>query len=166
MSDTIHTSMVFTYICGDLQWSAFGSGRNAAVVGYNSAGDRYFNHRLSGYTSIGDSLSCAVRLGKRRKRQSVRGSSVSIDVQTIIAECSNMLVFDTRQYTHTDVNNYVSMLEPCPCDQSQADLDTARFRPQAESENCFVSMKPLSTRADVLTSMRSMIVQQCCYDDK
>ncbi len=162
MSDTIHTSMIFTYICGDLQWSAFGSSRNAAVVGYNSAGNRYFNHPLSGYTSIGESLSCAIRLGKRRKRQSVRGSSILKDVQTAIAECSNMLGFDA----HTDVDNYVSMLEPCPCIKSQADLDTARFRPQTDSVNCYVSMKPLSTTPDVLTSMRRMIVQQCCYDDK
>ncbi len=165
MSDTIHTSMVFTYICGDLQWSAFGSGRNAAVVGYNSAGDRYFNHRLSGYTSIGDSLSCAVRLGKRRKRQSgVR--STSMDVQNTIAECSSMQEFDKSIYISFDISNYVSMLEPCPCEKSQADLDTARFRPQNDNINCYVSMKPLFTPPHVLKSTSDSIVQQCCYNDK
>ncbi len=156
--------MVFTYICGNLQWSATGSSRtDAAVVGYSSAGTQYLNHRLSGYRSIEDSLSCAVRLGKRRKRQSGGDNTVMINVQNVVNKCLSMLDLDTRRYGDSLIQSR-SDLEPCPCQASQAMLDTARFRQQTDDTSCFVSMKPVTViTVDPLGTSENTIYQQCCY---
>ena len=158
------TAMVFTYICGAVQWSAVGSSTDIAVVGYNSAGAQYFNHRLSGYSSVGDSLSCAVRLGKRRKRQSGGDGTISMEVQNVLGRCLDMLRIDSVKYTVDRIESFVTMInEPCPCSRSQAIADTGRFRKQ--TDNCFVSMKPVSL-TDPLTSISVFIASQCCYAGK
>ncbi len=158
--------MVFTYICGNLQWSATGSSPDAAVVGYSSAGTQYLNHRLSGYRSIEDSLSCAVRLGKKRKRQT-GGNTLVFNVRNVVGKCRGMLLFDQVGRKNLFLEESRLFLEPCPCTVSQAILDTARFRQQSDDTNCFVSMKPVvvATPDDVRGSSESLIYQQCCYID-
>ncbi len=158
--------MVFTYICGNLQWSATGSSPDAAVVGYSSAGTQYLNHRLSGYRSIGDSISCAVRLGRRRKRQT-GGNTLVFNVRNDVFErCQGMLGIDEGRGQNHLLPESRNRLEPCPCTVSQALQDTARFRQQSDDINCFVSMKPVVVAtAGVHSSRESHIYQQCCYDE-
>ena len=157
---------MFTYICGGVQWSAVGSSSKIAVVGYNAAGAQYFNHRLSGYSSVGDALSCAVRLGKRRKRQGGDGAAtIHIDIQTVIGRCLEMSEFDTSRYSLSEINKFVNKLDPCPCTRMQANADTARFRRQNNSQ-CFVSMKPIIVTPDNHLTSQISLVRQCCYDGR
>ena len=155
---------MFTYICGGVQWSAVGSSSNIAVVGYNAAGARYFNHHLSGYSSVGDALSCAV--GKRRKRQDGSdGTTFYIDIQTIIGRCLEMVQLDTPKYSPSKLNEFVNKLEPCPCTRMQAKADTARFRQQ--NHQCFISMKPITASVnDILSGRTVSLVRECCYDGR
>lgn len=160
--------MVFTYICGDLQWSATGSSSSAAVVGYSSAGRQYLNHRLSGYRSIEDSLSCAVRLGRRKKRQSGLNNNddntIMFNVQNVISQCQSMIRIDELRYGNLFQNSQ-SDLERCPCTKSQAMEDSARFRRQRDV-NCYVSMKRvILTISDPLGATEVSLYQQCCYDE-
>ena len=43
---------IFTYQCGDIQWSNLNGDGASAVVGYNAAGKNFFNHEASGYSLL------------------------------------------------------------------------------------------------------------------
>ena len=55
---------VFSYICGEVQWSSVGE-NNIAVVGFNANGPfneeseiSFKNYRLSGLRGVGSTISC------------------------------------------------------------------------------------------------------------
>ncbi len=161
VSDTIHTTMIFTYICGGMQWSAVGSSRHGAVVGYSAGGTKYFNYWLSGYKSIAESISCATRLGKRTGLD----NTIRLDVDNTISQCLEMNSFDETRYRDAP-QTWKSLVEPCPCTRSQANRDTARFQ-LVDGTSCYVTMKPvIASTNDPLTTTTVTLYQQCCYDNQ
>lgn len=174
VSNSVRTSVIFTYICGGMQWSAAGSSTHSAVVGYSSTGTIYVNHPLSGYRSIAELISCSARTEKRRKRQdSGSDNTISLDIETskdtMIRRCLNMINLDTRRYGDYPQNSWRNLVEPCPCTSRQARKDSARFRLQNTTEggmSCYVTTKSVVVTIDdpLGASETITLFQQCCYD--
>ena len=169
VSDVLRTYVVFSYKCGEIQWSALGRNR-AAVVGFNAEGDFFGNHPLSGFPAIGDAVSCTFELGKRRRRQDDETPPANMlmelpadpELRVKVESCLTTFDFDTDVLLlGTDAESLAAMLEPCPCARSQADNDHGRFVKQNGAPLCYVSSKPLNIR---LLAVGISLTQQCCYD--
>ena len=169
VTDGLSTYIIFTYICGEMQWSSLGT-NNPAVVGYN-AGDGYFyNHPLSGFSSIGESISCTIESRTRSKRQTVMQTTNSIDMPLPVSQTLKMNIERCRQAFDRDKPNFavvkldavVSQLEPCPCTLNQAKNDVGRFLKFSDNP---LSQCYLSTPIDFSLIVRSAtLTQQCCYN--
>ena len=59
--------MFYTYVCGEMQWSATRSG-SYAVVGFNGGSTTSLNHVASGFSLVAESVSCIPKHGSRRRR--------------------------------------------------------------------------------------------------
>ena len=181
ISNTVRTFVIFTYICGGIQWSALGTNA-AAVVGYNIRGDFFNNHPLSGFQAIGEAVSCTITLGRRQKRQSspmgvgantTNGMMTEIPNNNVLSEqvqsCldrSRMdnILFTLTAYVDTNLTALADQLDPCPCSYYQAKQDFGRFVPQANTTSCFVSANPITISLFV-TGNPLTLTQQCCYED-
>ena len=167
VSDILHTYTLFTYACGEIQWSATGSGR-AAVVGYNAAGESFFNHALSGYSLIGDAVSCSVRENQQNEQMSrllntvTDSMSLHLPAESAAICCATILSADPISSLKVlkEVNDLV---DPCPPTLYQARLDSARFRRQPDLPQCYVSMKKT---VHFLGNMPHSITRQCCYSNR
>lgn len=155
-------------MCGEVRWSSVG--RNSeAVVGFNAEGNEFVNHPLSGFSDIGDSISCTSQMGKRRKRQTGGSMPNNIrhrfpsggNLQNQIKQCLDAEQFDKVLLTGTDPSDLAEMLEPCPCSRDQVLADYGRFRQQDGLPQCYLSTNPLEVQ--VLLG-RITVTQQCCYD--
>ena len=156
-----------------MKWSSIGS-RDAAVVGYNNAGDRFVNHPLSGYLSIGDAVSCVVGQGKRRKRETNDPDdsiciSTNPELADLIDNCKAMALFQNRlvfagivEPLNVTLGRLSDLLLPCPSTQQAANKDRARFKPQSDSSQCYVSMITVPEE-QILVFATFDITQQCCY---
>lgn len=172
VSDILRTYVLFIYACGEIQWSSMGSvirrfRGGGAVVGYNAAGDAFQNHALSGYSSIGDAISCTVDLGTRNKRQQGGTTTMPLtpfsDPQLNQICCIGHILRELRRITMEEVKTISTLLDPCPKTRKLANEDSAQFRPQPENADCYVSMRDI-----VYTLMSGEDVfptQQCCYND-
>lgn len=168
VTNNTRTIVIFTYTCGEMQWSAVGANR-PAVVGYNARGDYYSNHPSSGFAAVGNSVSCTFRLGRRQARQAPPPSvnNIMMDLGT------NMSVAQQHEECVTAINNDVFLtgdtpenlleyLEPCPYTLQQVRDDFGRFVLQNESfpsSICYVSAKFISMQR----VERFSLTQQCCY---
>ena len=169
VSDVLRTFVVFSYICGDIQWSALGINK-AAVVGFNAEGTYFGNHHLSGYAGVGDAVSCTFDLGKRRKRQTLInnvGMQLPAGKETVerVKECIDAFDRDKKFLEEAQLNVTVlaQMLVPCPCTRRQAIMDRGRFRKQDDiTQDCYVSTNPVELD---LFLTKSTLTQQCCYDN-
>ena len=150
-----------------MQWSSIGQ-NNAAVVGYNS-GTSFSNHPLSGYASIGESISCTIETERRQKRQSII-QPTSIILSPPVDHSLLMMIADCRQAVQRDKLDPIflgnspdkisSRLDPCPCTLQQARNDVGRFVKYSDNPTCYVS-GPMLVR--VLVTVVE-VIQQCCYD--
>lgn len=61
-----HTYALFTYLCGEMQWSSVGENK-AAVIGFSAKGEFFNNHPQSGTENVASAVSCS-KLGRREKR--------------------------------------------------------------------------------------------------
>ena len=170
VTDGLSTYIIFTYICGEMQWSAVGQ-NGAAVVGYNTGSYSFYNHPLSGFSSIGESISCTIENRRRQKRQNENQlSSVimkpPVDPETIemIANCREKVVEDISRFMFrpNGPTSLTSSLEPCPCTVNQARVDIGRFMKFSDDPLCYVSV-PLSV--NLIIDMIAL-TQQCCYDTR
>ena len=57
ITDGVNSYTVFTYLCGEMQWS------RGATIGYNAAGDFYFNHPFTG-TENAHTIACENQPGQ------------------------------------------------------------------------------------------------------
>ena len=139
------------------------------MVGYNSEGEYFQNHPLSGFSGIGDAVSCTFDIGRRRKREAGREDVMCLPVDEDLAgkvrECdrvagNRMLDFLTV-YTPESL---AGLLDPCPCSLDQAMRDRARFVPIDEPENCYISAIPLQEPRTLFARGPVTITQMCCYD--
>ena len=148
-----------------MQWSAVRQNRQA-VVGYNIGLFSFFNHPLSGFSSIGN-ISCANENGRRQKRQSSDrlGSEVTRVGQdpimkTRFRNCLRSENNDKERFGNKTPSDLASLLKPCPCTRDQATND-GRFIIFSQSPLCYVSTVPTpSTLNDETISL----TQQCCYN--
>ena len=163
VSDISRTYALYTYTCGDIQWSVTGPGR-AAVVGYNAARGSFFNHALSGYSSIGDAVSCPAGGANRMKRQTPPSSTSTNRLSNPTSNdpatrCAQIVRNDP--VTRNNLMELNKLLVPCPPTRDQVLSDTGRFRPQPGVPNCYVTMS--KTEYDFGRNRRDSIARQCCY---
>lgn len=173
VSDVTQTYAIFSYMCGGVQWSSLGRNR-AAAVGYNSEGDYFVNHPLSGIAGVGDAVSCTFDIGRRRKRQNGMGNNVGMPIETdqdVVAAVDECLGANNRDGFAYILNPELTpeilakMLDPCPCTLQQAIVDSARFRRFDGPGNCYISSRPVSEPEPVLLFTLGVIslTQKCCY---
>lgn len=159
-------------MCGEVQWSALGRNK-AAAVGYNSEGNFFTNHALSGLSGVGDAVSCTFDIGRRRKRQAVgmpnnMGMGVETDagVAGAVGRCVGASERDEFAYLlnpELTPEILADRLEPCPCTLNQAIVDNARFRRFDGPGNCYVSSNPVPVQ--LLSLGGISLTQMCCYMD-
>lgn len=166
VTDGLSTHAIFTYICGEMQWSSLVN-ENAAVVGYNS-GTSFYNHPLSGFSSIAESISCTVGSERRQKRQSVRQFTSSIvlsipannNLVTMAKNCIRAVDMDKTLFIVENHRVLAPQLEPCPCTLEQARNDLGRFVKHSDTPLCYLS----GPKTIHLLLTRITLTQQCCYD--
>lgn len=158
-------------MCGEVQWSSLGRNR-PAVVGFNSEGNFFKNHPLSGLSGIGDAVSCTFDVGKRRKRQDGEPPNNMMDeldadqdVQAAVDQCMDARNTDELAYFGTTLTPQIlaEMLDPCPCSLQQAMEDRARFVEFNERGNCYVSSFPVDVLLPAFGSIT--LTQMCCYEN-
>lgn len=170
VTNNTRTFVIFTYTCGEIQWSSLGRNR-AAVVGYNARGDYFDNHPSSGFSAIGDSVSCTFQLRRRQARQAPLSSNnimftffVSKSLFQLRGDCLTAMSTDAVFLTGSTPQNLVEMLDPCPPTLEQVRDDFGRFVLQPgrfPSSICYVSAKFISMQLVELIHL----TQQCCYDE-
>lgn len=181
MTNKFQTFAIFTYKCGDIQWSGLNQNQ-AAVVGFNAEGDYFENHPLSGFASIGEAVSCTFDVSERQKRNVDPGFQTDLNVIslgpdnpiTVIVygcECDAMYSDDRDlfQDIFSDEPNIdgvpgilVERFESCPPTEQQAMNDLGRYIKQPSDSisisdvECYVSGRPIEIESLEIT-------QQCCY---
>ena len=166
VTNGLSTYSIFTYACGELEWSSLGIS-NPAVVGYNLGNGHFYNHPLSGFSSIGETLSCTVGTRRRGKRQDEMQTTnlelpfpVSSTLRMNIERCREAAARDETIFIVVSLESVVSKLEPCPCTLSQATNDVGRFLKFSDNPLCYLSIpKELN-----LVLRTATLTQQCCYN--
>ncbi len=170
VTDGIYSSNLFTYACGDLEWSA--TGNRPAVVGYNAGGTYFENHRSSGFDTVGNDVSCVVTLGSRSKRQDggMRNTvDMEFDIDAALVEgtrrCRTHYTVDTQRII--DRFTFEDPVLPCPCSLNQARNDP-RFREDTQFGNaagssCYTQREPIVGQTQIADITYG---QQCCYDNQ
>ena len=171
VTDGASTFAVFNYICGELRWSGVGTNQ-AAVVGFNAEGTFYGNHPLSGFSSIGESVSCPTSSGggRRRRQQDEQDDTTNMfmalpsnrELNEMRASCSQLKNMDEQFVTLNEIPNLAAMLDPCPCTQQQARRDTT-FIIFPEVSGCYLSIGPKIITPNS-SNIQLELTQQCCYD--
>ena len=172
VTDGISAYAVFNYICGGLQWSNIGESRATAVVGFNAEGTFYNNHPLSGYSSIGERISCPTSTARRQKRQQEEETDtnnmfvelpINRNLEDRNAECRRLRRNDEKFIEQNDLDSLsmVSVRTPCPCTRQQAQRDTS-FMVFPDEPECYVSIgfENFTSSTGILLEL----TQQCCYD--
>ena len=143
------------------------------MVGYNAAGQSFFNHDLSGYSSIGDAVSCPAGGANRMKRQTPPSSTSTNRLSNPTdndpgARCAQIVrgdpVLNDSKVIRNNRNKLMELnklLVPCPPTRDQVIRDTGRFRPQPGVPNCYVTMS--KTEYEFNQNRRDSIARQCCY---
>ena len=157
VTNITHTYALFTYLCGDMQWSSVGENK-AAVIGFNAEGEFFYNHPQSGTENIANAVSCT-NLGRRQRRSEdpdtclMFGEACDMHPDPVkqVCYCASRLDDDTA----FDVDEVINRLDPCPPTLAQASIDTGRFVMQKDS-TCYVSGRTVVMNSNSFT-------QQCCY---
>lgn len=168
VTDVIRTYAIFSYMCGEIQWSSLGRNR-AAVVGYNSEAIFFENHLLSGLSGVGDAVSCTFDIGRRRKRQGDNMPNnmpmplpADEEVRRAVASCLRLEARDILVTTETP-ENLAAMLEPCPCSLYNKLLKIVHDLTNMKIYvNCYVSSNPINLQQPRLGAIA--LTQTCCYD--
>lgn len=184
ITDTIHSYYIFSFTCGEIEWS--GQGFETAIVGYNSNADYFDNHPANGFPDIGQIISCTrhvIPQGKRRKRQAPGGGApanlipANPDVQAAVAECNQLAQFD--QQNIPDINNVrgavgtvlpINIMDPnllphCPPTRPQAEI-SPEFREFTDvTRDCFQSKKSFIPSFITNPSLQRPyeFISVCCY---
>ena len=166
MTNFTHTYAVFTYLCGDMQWSSVGE-NNSAVVGFNAMGEFFYNHPQSGTQNIADAVSCVEHSQRSNCINDMESNTIIMmvtqfncdnitdDEKRLICNCESRLENDIS----FDVDIVVGQLYPCPPTLEQARADAGRFVLQ-NNTFCYVSRETVIVDGTCFT-------QQCCYlEDK
>ena len=141
ITDKVNTYYVFTYICGELQWSV-GSGFDHAVVGYNSHGDYFYNTPGSGYENIADIVSCSFQVGNRRIRNTPPQESMQgvlpYNTPNPVEMCSDKIDTDRNSISDDKILHILEILPDCPPTLHLVQVDHL-FEPDSTKAACFRS---------------------------
>lgn len=165
VSGVVRAYAVFSYICGEMQWSSVGA-NDLAVVGFNAAGPfngvndelSFKNYRLSGLPNVGVTISC--------EYEPVTNLIIrlpSTEAQRRKLECIQQLKRDMDilqgETTYTEL---ADMLTQCPCSRDQCLQDEARFIRQESitDRECYITTNPIEMQ---IGEQYLTITQQCCY---
>ena len=167
ITDKVNTYYVFTYICGELQWSV-GSGFDHAVVGYNSHGDYFYNTPGSGYENIADIVSCSFQVGNRRRRSTHPskdwyGKLPPSNDQAAI-ECSYKINIDRDSISDDKIQQVLKNLPDCPPNSHLVEVDRL-FEPDSTKAACFRSKIQFDPKNIANVQRQYVFVQQCCYSN-
>ena len=168
----IEAYTIFTYMCGDIQWSTIGT--ESAVVGYNAKGGYTHNVHGSSLSSIGELVSCTVSAIVQSKRETAPAEltlkmASNPALKLAFDDCKNAVDDDETLFSiggcipdDCDPNQIISEVEPCPCTSQQAENDCRFTRDNLISLNkmCFIQKIPHFRQAII----RVEFVQQCCYN--
>ena len=169
MTDHLYTYPLFTYVCGQMEWSATRSGKHA-VVGYNGHGDALYNHPASGFDVIADQIACRKSTStSKKKRITENNNNNGRENPPITRECRPKSHCDctTLMNEYRDQQEKVMMVRdatsPCPPTKSQAVGDPRFIKQPNTTPSCYVSTFPeeLSTQGGGYT-----ITKQCCYSSR
>ena len=177
VTDGVSAFAVFNYICGELQWSGIGTNQ-AAVVGFNAEGTFYGNHPLSGFSSIGESVSCPTSSsgGRRKRQQDGQDDMTNMFMALPVNMELNQMRMSCAQHKSEDEELFVTLNEipvlaamlgadhACPCTQKQARRDT-NFIIFPDASGCYLSIGPVIIPPNsTIRNVQLELTQQCCYD--
>ena len=158
ITNGIHTYYIYTYTCGEINWSTIGG--ESAVVGHNAHKKKFSNHPSSGYSSIGEAVSCTFATAEESPQMTVTSSGeVEVDPATeqAILECSLYEQTVKNEITPAVLETEIlPNVLVCPPTVKQADLDE-NFHGDPNNANCRLQASPFEYK-------QYSIVQQCCYD--
>ena len=166
ITDGVNTYYVFTYICGELQWS-IGSGFDHAVVGYNSHGDYFYNTPGSGYENIADIVSCSFKVGNRIRRQNTPQESMQGALpynSSAVKTCSEKIVIDRNSILDDKIQQVLKNLPDCPPNSHLVEVDRL-FEPDSTKAACFRSKIQFDPKNIATVQRQYTFVQQCCYSN-
>ena len=168
--------VIFTYQCGDIQWSNLNGRGASAVVGYNAGEEVFFNNEASGFPFVGDIISCSSIFENRltRRQTNTGGNSFVYGMSSLCGSvltgastsCSCLIQSDENAfYSGKHPMTIVEDFSPCPSTRMQATED-ARFDFQGDfplETECYVRQDNYSFFED-LTGRTFQVYQQCCYN--
>ena len=132
---------------------------------------------MSGFSGIGDVVSCTFDIGKRKKRQvQFEGDDINdmrlqfpadSDTQSEVDRCLDLVRTEALLYYEFQPpetpETLAEKLLPCPCSEYQAYYDEARFIKLNDStKNCYISAQPIPV--NLIAFQRIDLTQMCCYD--
>lgn len=183
MTDQSTTYPLFTYPCGEMQWTATKSGKHA-IIGYNVHSRVFFNHPSSGYKAIASAVTCDVQGRKKRNVHVLKSyntiklnlkpvkscnSLKPIHVPKIKSYCTcNSHKLNVNRQLQDKLAEARDKMSPCPTVIDQAETDP-RFIKQPNTNNplCFVSTFYTSYNPNpTLGNKKYTISKQCCYRSK
>ena len=140
---------IFTYNCGELQWSA-GLG-SYSTIGFYSVSDGIFeNHPFTGQPNV-NMIACE----PNPDINNVIYPIGTVNQQRLRRMCLEWFVSDLNIYSDSLISALDEVLQPCPCTFFQALFDP-RFRfifTPSKTSTCFIERFP------------SFATRECCYSN-
>ena len=160
-----------------MEWSGFGNDK--ASVGYIASREIFNNHPSSGFSLIGNALSCPTENSKKRRKRQIglnRGNTLVLPIgigggtggiqQSLMARCLSGprgAVIHNTQISF--VATLLTRMQSCPSEENHAIIDIGRFIPFGTIDNpqCYITGKPLRVGQPMELS-EFTFTQHCCYD--
>ena len=180
ITDTVFSYYLFSYTCGDIEWS--GQGFETAIVGYSSKADFFGNHPANGFQEIGQVVSCTRQIISERRRKRNAGDDagvacvLDVDPDLIIArmKCEEIANFDDSNIADItsivdDVTgatvNAANEVTACPPFSAQAVVSPQFVQADEQGTGCFRSEPPYTPDATLNNLEKGYeFVSVCCYN--
>ena len=179
VTDTVRSFYIFSFTCGEIQWS--GQGFETAIIGYNSNGNYFYNHPANGLPDIGRIVSCTRYMIPDRgtmtqqifEQMGAPSGACPADTAIQMAKelCHNIANLDDASFTNINTlrdrnDESWTVLSKCPPTRVQLEISTEfnSFSSQAgdcyRSKNTFV---PTAISGNPLIRPYEF-VSVCCYE--
>lgn len=159
ITDTFRTYYVFTYVCGEMEWSGLGS--ETAIVGFNSNADYFDNHPLNGLPDIHQLISCS---GATNQRNGGEANQLPIGTtieQTRIIAC--MAIANADDAAIADISTFpgLDQLPGCPSTKVQLTISTEYQQFPEQTGDCYRSNSVINGMGSDGSPFEFSTV--CCY---
>ena len=116
ISDGVQSYYVFSYACGEMQWSGLGDA--TAIVGFNLRADFFYNHPANGLPDIGLIVSCGIQPGGMSGRRRVVDGEIPATLSQqecgLVANADDRFIPDITALRDAVGNDITSKLPLCP----------------------------------------------------